>query len=189
MIERPLEILGITGSLREGSYNTLLLESCRRIFPEGTNFEVVTCRDIPLYEAALDGESKPPTVEAFCKAIAAADAVLFATPEYNYSVPGGLKNAIDWASRPAFRAPLTKKPTGILSASAAVTGGARAQGHLKQILLATLSPIFPSPEVLVGEAGKKFGPDGKLTDEKVLASVERYVNGFAEWVLRVRGAA
>jgi len=184
MPTRPLTILAITGSLRTGSSNTRLLETCRQFLPEGTNYSILTCGDMPFYESSLDGEIKPPAVHAFREAIEHADGLLISTPEYNYSVPGGLKNAIDWASRPGYASPLAHKPTGILSASGSVIGGARAQGHLKQILAATLSPVFPSPEFLVGEAGKKFDPDGKLTDEQTVARLERYIHGFTAWVSR-----
>ena len=184
MPDRSLTILGITGSLRAGSSNTRLLESCRQFLPEGTRYSILGCGEMPFYESSLDGETKPPAVGAFRKAIEGADALLISTPEYNYSIPGSLKNGIDWASRPGFRSPLAHKPTGILSASTGVVGGARAQGHLKQILAATLSPVFPSVEFLVGEAGKKFDEDGKLTDEKTLGRLERYVRGFTAWAVR-----
>ncbi|MEZ4647353.1 MAG: NADPH-dependent FMN reductase [Candidatus Eisenbacteria bacterium] len=179
---RPLELVGITGSLRAGSFNTLLLEACRSYLPEGVTLEIIGVGGMPLYETALDSDDPPATVTAFRRAIEGADAVLYSTPEYNFSVPGGLKNAIDWASRPAYRAALTNKPSGILSATGGPLGGVRAQGHLKQILSGTLSPVFPANEFLVGDAGKKFDEEGRLTDEKTRERLERYLTGFAAWI-------
>lgn len=182
MSDRPINVLGISGSLRLGSYNTALLEAARRHFPAGTNYVVRLIRDIPVYDPALDGETKPHPVEELRAAVLAADAVLIATPEYNYSLPGGLKNAIDWISRPGFKSPLAHQPVGVLSASRGQAGGARAQAHLKQILLSTLSAIYPAPEFAVGDAASKFDADGRLTDVATDEKLARYIGGFADWV-------
>ena len=179
---KALTILGITGSLRAGSFNTLLLEACRSHLPDGVTLEITGVDGLPLYDTALDGDDPPAGVAAFRQAIADADAVLYSTPEYNFSIPGGLKNAIDWASRPAFRAVLTHKPSGVLSATGGPLGGVRAQGHLKQILSGTLSHVFPANEFLVGDAGKKFDEEGRLTDEKTRERLERYLTGFVAWI-------
>lgn len=182
MTSRPTRILGICGSLRPGSFNRALLEACREFLPEGAELEIRTSGELPHYDASLDGENPPAPVAEFRERVAAADALLFGVPEYNYSLPGVLKNAIDWASRPAFRSALAGKPAGIVSATTGPLGGARAQGHLKLVLSSTLSPVFPSVEMLVGEAAKKFDADGRLVEEAARRRLERYVQGFVAWV-------
>lgn len=182
MSDRPLTILGISGSLRLGSYNTALLEAARAHFPPETNYTIRLIRDIPIYDPALDGESKPAPVTELRSAISAADGLLIATPEYNYSLPGGLKNAIDWASRPAFKSPLAHQPVGIFSVSRGVAGGIRAQGQLKQVLLSTLSAVYPAPEFAVGDAAAKFDAEGRLVDAATQEKLARYVREFADWV-------
>ena len=133
---------------------------------------------MPLYNADRDGGSG---VERLRQAVGAADAVLIATPEYNYSIPGVLKNAIDWASRPAYASPFRDKPTGVLSAAASFVGGARAQQHLKTVLLGMGTPVFPWPELLVGAAHTKV-EDGEIRDEATLRLLGQYMAGFEGWL-------
>ena len=121
-----MKILGISGSLRAGSYNTLLLTNAAKNLEEPHSLDIFSLMDIPFYNEDLEGEQRPAPVQGLLDAIDDADALLFATPEYNHSVPGVLKNAIDWASRPAFDCVLGGKPTGILSAAMSPVGGARA---------------------------------------------------------------
>jgi len=177
-----MKILGISGSLRRGSFNTALLRTMEEILEGKTGFEIYACGDLPLYNADIDGERKPEPVVRFREKVQGADALLFATPEYNYAIPGVLKNAIDWASRPAFKAPLTRKPAGILSASRGAVGGARAQASLRQILGGTLTPIFPHVEMLVPAAPEKFDEAGRLIDAKTRERMERYADEFVDWV-------
>jgi len=179
-------ILGISGSLRRGSYNTALLRALRERLPPGASLEIRTCGDLPLYDAGREGEERPDAVLRLRRDIEAADAVVFATPEYNHGVPGVLQNAIDWASRPAFASPLAHRPAGILSASTSPVGGARAQAALRLVLASTLTPVFPHVDMLVGSARDKFGPEGELTDPKTAERLERYAAGFVAWAAKLR---
>ena len=177
-----MRILGITGSLRQASCNTALLKAAIDLMPSGAILDIYSPAELPLYNADLDGEVKPEPVARLLGAIKKADALLFGTPEYNHSVPGGLKNLIDWASRPAFQSVMTGKPAGIISASASFVGGARGQAHLKLILDSTLSPVFPYPEVLVGMAQSKFNGQGELTDSATKTFLKAYLKKFVSWV-------
>jgi chromate reductase len=182
-----MNIVGISGSLRAASLNTALLRAAASFAPEGVTFVPVGIGALPHFNEDLGGLDDIPEVAAFRAAVAAADAVLIATPEYNYSIPGALKNAIDWASRPANRSPLVGKPVGIVSASPSFVGGARAQQHLKTVLLAVGAPVFPHPEVLVGSAGPKF-EEGALVDARTRDVLRDFVAAFARWAAVVRGA-
>ncbi|MCB9683376.1 MAG: NAD(P)H-dependent oxidoreductase [Alphaproteobacteria bacterium] len=173
-------ILALSGSLRAASYNTALLRTAAELVPDGATVTLYDYRDVPLYDADLD---KPGSVEAFEAALRGADGLLIATPEYNYSVPGVLKNALDWASRPAYKGAIFGLPTGIVSASGSFVGGARAQQHLKPILLAMGVPVFPWPELLVGGAGGKIA-DGHVTDEPTRGFLRSYLEGFVPWVVK-----
>ena len=174
-------LVGISGSLRQGSYNTALLRAALGMAPVGWQTEVAEIRDLPLYDADLDSGSPPESAARFRALIAGADAVLIATAEYNFSVPGGLKNALDWGSRPQGSAPLPKKKVGVVGASPGPVGTSRAQGHLRQILFGMGALQYPSGEVLVGLAPSKF-TDGVLTDAKTQEFVAKYVAGFLGWV-------
>ena len=182
-----MNILGISGSLRKGSLNTLLLRAAGDIVHESaatlTEFDLAK---IPFYNGDLDGESKPPAVADFISAIGRADALLFVTPEYNYSIPGVLKNAIDWASRPGYQSILKNRPAGILTASISPVGGARAQIHLRDILAATLTPVYQAPDCLLPQAQHAFNDDGSLKDEQSRERLKRYVNGFLGWLAEAR---
>jgi chromate reductase, NAD(P)H dehydrogenase (quinone) len=182
-----MKLLGISGSLRKGSYNTGLLEAAARLLPQGVELTIVGCGDIPLYNKDLDAEKKPEAVLQLLQEVRYADGVLFATPEYNYSFSGVLKNAIDWASRPAYKSVLAGKPAAIISASGGPVGGARAQAHLCQVLSATLSPVVPAPSFLVPMAQDKFDKNGLLTDEDTKRRLARYIGDFVLWVNRLAG--
>lgn len=177
-----LDILALSGSLRAGSTNTALLRAAKGLAPEGVTVTLYDYAAVPLFNGDLE---PPESVLALKAAIDAADGVLIATPEYNYSVPGVLKNAIDWASRPAYKSPFHGKPTGVMSAAASFAGGARAQQHLKPVLLGMGTPVFPWPEFLVGSAHRKF-VDGKLEDETTAKFLAEYLAGFAAWVEKTR---
>lgn len=172
------KILALSGSFRDASYNTALLRAAIDLAPEGVEITIREYRDVPMYDADLD---TPASVESLKADIASADAVLFACPEYNYSVPGVLKNAVDWASRPAYKSPFAGKKTGVISASMAITGGARGQQHLKGILLAMAAPVYAAPEVCVSQAQNKF-EDGILTDTSTREALSKFLSGFGDWV-------
>ena len=180
-----ITILGVSGSLRQGSLNTMLLRVGGGYLDGSAGFEVHDLADMPLYNEDLDGDDKPASVVAWLRALDAADAVLFATPEFNHSISGALKNAIDWASRPAFESVLANKPAGILSASMSPVGGARAQMHLKDILASTLTPVYPVPDYLLPMAQNAFDAAGVLTDATASRRLQRYVTGFVAWAANI----
>lgn len=177
-----MNILGISGSLRDKSLNTRLLEAASRILEARCAMEIYVPDDLPLYNAEDDDADKPDPVVQLKSRIAAADGLVVATPEYNYGIPGVLKNAIDWASRPAFESPLAEKPVAIMSASPAKTGGVRAQAHLKQVFAGTLSPVYPAPEFVLMQAHKMFDESGQLTDDESRERLKEFVNGFVDWI-------
>ena len=176
-----MNILGISGSLRAESFNTRLLAAAATLFPDGVGMKTCAIGDLPHYNQDLEADDLPVVVATFKEAIVQSDAILIATPEYNFSIPGVLKNAIDWASRPTFKSPLVNKPAGIISASLAVTGGARAQSHLKQVLAGTLTPVYAAPEYLVGSAHGVFDDNGELNDDELVRRLRRFVEGFIAW--------
>jgi chromate reductase, NAD(P)H dehydrogenase (quinone) len=183
-----MKILGISGSLRKGSYNTLLLRAARQLIDKDANLEIFDISTIPFYNADIDGEVKLYPVHRLLESISGSDCLLFATPEYNHSIPGVLKNAIDWASRPAFQSVLRKKPAGILSASTSSVGGARAQEHLRGVLSSTLTPVFLTPDYLLPLANKAFDGSGMLIDETDENRLKRYLAEYCDWVLKLQKA-
>ncbi len=186
MLAAPLHILGIAGSLRRRSLNRLLIGAAVAAAPENVRIEPFDLADIPLYNGDNDtDDNRPQTVERLKTAIANADAVLFATPEYNHSIPGVLQNAIDWASRPAGRSPLAGKPVGIMGASPGALGTARAQQVLKLVLPATGAYVLPHPGMVVGNARQKFDAEGRLTDEVTQKFLRRFLMDLADWSARV----
>lgn len=177
-----MRILGISGSLRAKSVNTGLLHAAAGLLPEDVQLSLHDYSQVPLYNEDVDMDAKPAQVAQLKEAIAGSDAVLFATPEYNHSIPGVLKNALDWVSRPAFNSVLVGKPAGIISASKSFVGGARAQVHLRQVLDSTLAPVFPHPDVLVGLAFEKSSPDGVVNDPVTLKFIHDYLRKFVAWI-------
>jgi chromate reductase, NAD(P)H dehydrogenase (quinone) len=162
-----LAILGISGSLRKRSFNTALLRAAKELVPEGMSIEIYTgLREIPPYDGDLDTDAPPGPVADLRARIRAADGLLIATPEYNYGVPGVLKNAIDWASRPTKGSSLEKKPIVICGATPGAFGTVRAQTALRPTFLFTDSPVVGKPEVYVAKAAEKFDGDSNLTDGK-----------------------
>jgi chromate reductase, NAD(P)H dehydrogenase (quinone) len=164
----PHEIsaLAFAGSLRVNSYNRALLRAAADYAPSGMRIEIFDIASLPLYNGDVEAAGDPEPVVLFKRAIQAADAVLMATPEYNHGVPGVMKNAVDWASRPARSNPLWEKPVGIIGASPGQVGTARAQSQLRQAFAFTNSPCMGQPEILVFRAHEKFGADGPLADEE-----------------------
>lgn len=160
----PFKILGIAGSLRESSYNKLLLQAASKLLPQSTQLEIFELHNIPVYNQDVEMYAFPDTVKVFKKKIEGADGILISTPEYNHSYPGMLKNAIDWASRPYGHNSFDGKPTAVISASPALFGGIAAQDHLKQILLALNTRLVTQPAVIVSAADQKFDQDGNLLD-------------------------
>jgi chromate reductase len=179
-----MKLLAISGSLRKGSFNTQLLKAAAEYAGDGVSIELFDLADIPFYNGDLDGDTRPAAVAALLDAIRKADGMLIATPEYNYSIPGVLKNAIDWASRPAFNSVMRDKPTGILSSSMSTLGGARAQIHLRDVLAATLTPFYLAPDFALPSAHTAFDKTGRLLDEGSRERLQSYMAGFTQWVTR-----
>lgn len=182
----PVKVLGISGSLRKGSYNTAALREAQRLAPAGVSVEIAEIGDIPLYNDDDRANGFPPAVERLVAQLRAADAVLFVTPEYNYSVPGVLKNAIDWVSRVPEQ-PLAGKPAAIMGVSPGRLGTARAQYHLRQIMVFLDAHLLNKPEVMIGNAGQLFDAEGTLTDDATRGYILRLVESLRDWTLRLRG--
>lgn len=181
-----LSIVGISGSLRQLSFNTALLRASAPVLGGLSADLTLIPIELPLYNADLIQSGTVERVERFKQAIERAGAVLIATPEYNFGPPGLLKNAIDWASRPAYRSVFRDKPVGVIGASGSVVGTARAQGQLKQVLLGMASQVFPYPELLVGNAAQRFDERGKLIDDETRQRLTAYLRDFVGWVRRVQ---
>ncbi len=181
-----IDVLGVSGSLRQGSYNTAALRAAAEVAPPGMRIEIASLDKLPLYDADVEREEGlPPAVLEFHDAIRAADALLIATPEYNYSISGVLKNAIDWASRGGADAPINRKPAAILGAGGR-SGTLRAQLHLRQILAHNDLRVVQKPEVLIDGAWSKFDEDGRLTDERHRDQIHRLLEALADVVQRYR---
>jgi chromate reductase len=178
-----ITILALSGSLRTGSHNTALLRAAAAVAPEGLSIDVVVPGDLPFYNADLEAAGDPPAVTAFRSKLSGADGILIATPEYNYSIPGFLKNAIDWASRPTRTSPLNAKPVALMGAGGGF-GTVRAQAHLRQVLQHNGALILPKPELYVARSAEKFDGAGNLTDEKTRASLVALLDAFAVWIRR-----
>ena len=177
---KAINILGIAGSLRRQSYNRSALRAAQQLAPEGVTLNIFELEGIPGFNE--DDEKNPPAnVVELKKQIRAADALLIVTPEYNYSIPGVLKNAIAWASRPYGDSAWFGKPAAITGASIGTIGTARAQYHLRQIFV--FLNIFPinQPEVMIGNAAERFDPQGNLTDEKTKEYIRELLQSLAEW--------
>lgn len=170
----PVRLLGIAGSLRAAAFTKMILETLKDHLPEGVSLELFTLADLPLYNQDIDTNQPPAAVAALRAAIAAADGLVIATPEFNYGVPGVLKNALDWASRPYGASALIGKPVVTMSASPAFTGGVRALSQLHETLLGTNSRLLVRPQIVIGEVHKKVA-DGRLFDPQALAFVSAAV--------------
>jgi len=184
-----LKVLGIAGSLRAGSFNRSLLRAAQELAPAGMTITAFDLAAIPLYNGDVEAQGDPEPVTALKSAIRQADALLIATPEYNFGVPGVLKNAIDWASRPPRDSVLKGKPAAIMGATPGMGGTARAQMQLRQAFVFTQTLAMLSPEVLVARAHEKFDASGGLTDEKTRQLVGHFLQALAEWTLRLKPKA
>lgn len=175
-----LNVLALSGSLRAASYNTALIAAVEALRPEGMSIERFSLRELPPYDDDVRLAGYPPSVQALRDAVAGAGAVLFATPEYNYSIPGVLKNAIDWVSRPPSQ-PFAGKPVAIVSASSGSLGGARMQYHLRQVGVALDMRILNRPEVMVSRAAEKFDKELRLTDEGTQKQLRALLEALLSW--------
>ncbi|PHK96169.1 hypothetical protein CR162_04870 [Pseudoroseomonas rhizosphaerae] len=181
---RPLSVVTLCGSLRAGSYNAAIQRALPELAPEGMSFSVLEgLGDIPLYDADLQAKGFPAAVTAMGEAIRAADGIVIVTPEYNYSIPGVLKNGIDWLSRLP-DTPFAGKPMAIQSASMSVLGGVRAQYHLRQVAVFLDALVLNKPEVMVASAQQRV-QDGKLTDEGTREVIRKQLAAFAGFIEKV----
>jgi chromate reductase len=185
MAPETVQVVGLCGSLRAGSFNASLLRIVARRMPAGSSLTVADIGALPLYNQDLEHDGRfPAPVEEVRATVGAADAMLFCTPEYNFSVTGVLKNALDWLSRnPA--SPLTRKPAAVMGAGGRV-GTIRAQLHLRQIALHNSMFMVPGPEVLIMRAREQFDAQGQLTDERVLHDVDALIEGLVDLTRRLR---
>jgi chromate reductase len=184
-----LVILGIAGSLRAGSYNRALLRVAGGLLPPGVTMETADISAIPLYNDDARVAHMPEPVEALKRRIDAADAVLIATPEYNYSIPGVLKNVLDWLSKTEHQ-PFNRKPAAIMGASQGARGTARCQYHLRQVLVCLNALTVNRPEVIVTFAQKKFGAHGNLADAETREQIGKLVHALVDWTkLLAKGMA
>jgi chromate reductase len=183
-LNTPLRILGIAGSLRKESYNRSALRAAQKLVPENSILEIFELADLPLFNQDL--EKQPPEKVVELKArIRAADALLFVTPEYNYSIPGVLKNAIDWASRPYGDSAWQGKPAAIMGAATGIIGSARAQYHLRQVFVFLNIFAINQPEVFISNAAQRFDAEGNLTDENTAKLVRQLLQNLVDWTRRL----
>lgn len=189
-LDRPLHILGFAGSLRRQSHNRALLCAAPELLPAAATLEIFDLDDIPFFNVDVEAVETPAPVLAFRDRIKAADALLIATPEYNYSVPGVLKNAIDWASRkgPDKTAPLDFKPAAIIGAGG-MFGTVCAQMHLREILLHNQMHILAAPTLMLVRAGVHFDETGRLTNPDSREKLRRVLQALYNWTRQLEAGA
>ena len=180
-----IKILGIAGSLRKGSFNRAALKAAQDLVPDNVTLDIFdSLNEIPPYNQDLENNI-PESVVQLKAAIKGADAILFVTPEYNYSVPGVLKNAIDWASRPYGESAWEGKPVAIMGASSGMLGSARAQYHLRQILVFLNMHPLNRPEVMIPKVQEKFDDQGNLTDPQTKEKITQLIVSLVDWTKRL----
>lgn len=179
-----VKILGIAGSLRSGLFNAAALRAAQELAPAGMTIDIFDIAVIPLYNEDVKAQGFPPVVADLRARIKAADGLLLATPEYNYSTSGVLKNAIDWASRPPEQ-PFDGKPIALMGASGGVLGTARAQYHLRQMFIFLNGHVLNRPEVFIGGAAGKFDAAGKLTDQPTRDFLVAMLTAFKAWIAKL----
>lgn len=182
-------VVGFAGSLRLGSLNRALLRAATELAPPALRIVTHELDGIPLYNGDVEAAGAPPAVAQFRDAIRAADGLLIATPEYNYGVPGVLKNAIDWFSRPPKDSALNGKVAAIMGASPGIAGTARAQLQLRQAFVFTNTYALLQPEILVGRAHEKFDADGRLVDQHTRDFLATFLERFADLIARFTASA
>jgi chromate reductase, NAD(P)H dehydrogenase (quinone) len=180
-----MKILGITGSLRARSYNGFALKALGECMPDGLRLQVASLAEIPLYNGDLEDQGIPPAVQRLAREVAQADGLVFASPEYNFSISGVLKNAIDWLSRTKPQ-PFKDKPVALVSASAGPVGGARHQYELRKVLGCLEAHVLTRPEIFIGSCQEKFDLQGHLIDPKALSLMSEQMRAFEQWIQRLR---
>lgn len=183
----PIHVLAFAGSLREDSYNRALIDAAAEVAPDNMHIEFFDIEPIPAYNADLDNEDdRPEAVRRLKDEIAGADALLFATPEYNFGIPGVLKNTIDWASRPMGETPMAGKTAAVMGATTGMWGTVRAQEDLRDVLRAVNVYVVLKPEVLIASAREAFDDDLRLVDEAARGFLRQLLDNLAEETLRRR---
>ncbi len=182
----PMTILGIAGSLREASLNRAALRAAQQLVPEGVSLEIFDLDGIPPFNQDEEAHA-PERVVQFKQRIRAADAILIVTPEYNYSIPGVLKNAIDWASRPYGDSAWEGKPVAVMGASVGAMGTSRAQYHLRQVFVFLNMYPLNRPEVMITNATKLIDEEGNLTDEDTKAHIQKLLAALVAWTKHHEG--
>ena len=179
-MNQPIRILGIAGSLRRKSYNRAALRAAQQLVPEDAVLDIFELDGIPVFS---EDDERQPAVKfvELKKRICKADAILFVTPEYNYSIPGGLKNAIDWASRPYGDNAWNGKPVAVMGASLGTLGTARAQYHLRQVFVFLNMLAINQPEVMIANAGQNFDAEGNLTNETTKNLIRQLLANLVGW--------
>jgi chromate reductase len=185
MMNESVKILGIAGSLRKGSYNRSALRAAQNLLPDNARMAIFELDGIPPFNQDLEMQPAPAVSELKSK-VRFADAILFVTPEYNYSVPGVLKNAIDWVSRPHGDNAWDGKPVAIMGASIGMLGTARAQYHLRQIFVYLNMYAFNRPEVMIPNAADKFDANGDLVDEDTRKRIRELMSALTSWTIRLK---
>jgi chromate reductase len=180
-----MHFVGISGSLRKGSINTALLKTVQSVLPDGTTFEKVEIGNLPLFNSDLEADGPLEVVKHFKEQLSKADALVIASPEYNFSIPGVLKNALDWASR-GKDSPLQNKPVAVMGASPGILGTARMQMHLRQVFLFNNMQPVNKPEVFISHAKTKFDADGNLTDEQSKETIRLQMQALHDVTLRLK---
>jgi chromate reductase, NAD(P)H dehydrogenase (quinone) len=177
-----LNVLAFAGSLRRASYNRSLLQAAIELAPPELSIKTFDLLEIPMFNEDVEAKGEPQSVQDFKKAISEADGLLIATPEYNYGIPGVLKNAIDWASRPPGKSPLYGKPAGIIGASQGSGGTIRAQSTLRLSFVFVEVYAMLKPEFFVANCRDKFDDKGNLTDERTRELLLKFLKSFASWI-------
>ena len=187
MYGNDFKIIGLAGSLRRASFNRGLIRAARELAPEGVTVEPYEGLDeIPFFNQDVEAQGDPAPVKELKEKIREADAVLIATPEYDYAIPGVLTNALDWALRSP--SPLRHKPVGIVGASPGSVGTARGQMVLRQILLHAPAYVLPEPQMLISYSRQRFDENGNLTDEETRERMRRFLAALVEWTERLSGS-
>lgn len=181
-------ILGVSGSLRKGSFNTMALRAAQELAPAGVVVEMAEIGDLPLFNEDVREQGYPPAAQRFRSQVKDCDAVLFAAPEYNYSISSPLKNAIDWASRPPDQ-PFSEKPVAIISAATGPMGGVRAQLHLRQAMTSINAHTLNAPQIMITMAASKFDADGRFTDQVGRDLIKQQIDELVKWARRLKGAS
>jgi len=183
-MNNTINIIGFTGSLRLHSYNKAALSAAKKLLPEGATLDIVDLAEIPFFNEDVEAEGVPQAVLDFKKKLSTADAILISTPEYNYSIPPVLKNALDWASR-GNDLPLSGKPLAIMSASPSIFGGSRVQYHLRQVCVRLNLLPLNQPEVFIMKADNKFDKEGNLINETTQNSISRLLEALVDKALEI----